>query len=59
MLKLTRAEMVDVLSAVMSRQDEINRVYGSQKRDAKIRLQISLINLEFAKNELQKELGAE
>lgn len=59
MLKLTRSEMVDVLSAVLDRQDQIRKLTGSAKGAAKQRLQVSLINLEFAKTELNKALGEE
>lgn len=59
MLKLTRSEMVDLLGAVIARQDELNRIYGSQKREARIKITSTLISLEFVKNEINKVLGDE
>lgn len=57
MLKLTRGEMIDLLGAVIARQDELNRLYPAQKREGRIAITTSLVNLNFVKIELQKELG--
>lgn len=59
MLKLTRSEMVDVLSAIMSREDQINRMMPSAKRNVALAMGATLLNLQFVKEAIQKELGEE
>lgn len=57
MLKLTRAEMVDVLSAVLHEQDRITRHLPQMKRSAQLRMGAVLTNLQFVKEAINLELG--
>lgn len=55
MVRFTRVEMVDLLGAIMEREDTIIRLLNSRPKN-RIELRTTLINLHFAKVEVQKEL---